>query len=347
MGAIHTIGRERPMPLPAKTRRLRALRLQVRLGLIFMMLILAGWVIKVPRTVWANGNVISEEYAEIRPAVAEVVQAVAAHTGDQVKRGDLLVQLNSSEATAALEESRRQVYKAEAEVVRREAEIAEQKRRLAEDIAVVDLKLKNALSRLARTQELLNRGLAAGSALEDEQLKVDLIRAELDSLQQQDLTVFDKELAVMKAELAARQEAVSRFEAAVRLREVRAPIDGQVLRYEFVPGELVRPDMVLMEIFGGDRQVLKLRIPERHAVRVTPGNFYRARLASYHGLRKTWFAGEVQQLRNVIQYENQVGYRVAYCSFDSQGRVVPPGATAEARIYCGKTRLWLFLLNLE
>lgn len=347
MGAVHTAGAGRPMPLPAKTRRWLARRMLWRLAGMLVILAAAGWLIRVPRVVWANGNIISEEYAEVRPGLAGIVQSIHAHSGDQVQRGDLLVQLDNGEVLATLEEARRQMHKAEAELTRREAEIAEQKRRLTEDTAVMDLRLQNALSRLARTRELLNRGLVAGSALEDEQLKVDLIRAELDSLRQQDLSVFDKELAVVREELAARREAVARTESAAHAREIRAPIDGQVLRYEFVTGELVRPDVVLMEIFGGDRQVLKLRVPERHAARVKVGNPYRARLASYRGLRDVWFKGEVQHLRNVIQYEGQTGYRVAYCSFDPQGRVVPPGATAEARVYCGRTRLWLFLMGLE
>ncbi len=347
MGVVHTPGPGRPMPLPAKTRRWLARRMLLRLGAALVLVAIAGWFIRVPRVVWANGNVISEEYAEIRPAVAGTVQSIAAHSGDQVRRGDLLVQLDNAEALATLEEARRQMHKAEAELTRREAEVAEQKRRRAEDMAVVDLRLQNARSRLARIKELLSRGLVAGSALEDEQLKVDLIQAELESLRQQDMSVYDKELAVVREELAARREAVTRAEAAAQARAIRAPIDGQVLRYEFVTGEMVRPDVVLMEIFGGEGQVLKLRIPERHAARVKAGDPYRARLASYGGLRDIWFRGEVQHLRNVIQYEGASGYRVAYCSFDPQGRGVPPGATAEARVYCGRTRLWLFLLGLE
>lgn len=347
MGVVHTPGAGKPMPLPAKTRRRRARRALLVLGATLLVSAIAGWIIRVPRIVWANGNVISEEYAEIRPAVAGTVQSIEVHSGDQVSRGDLLVQLDNSEESAALEEARRRMQKAEAELTRREAEIAEQKRRRAEDMAVLDLRLQNAHSRRNRTKELLDRGLVSGSALEDEQLKVDLVQAELDSLRQQDISVYDKELAVAREELAARREAVARAEATMQARAVRAPIDGQVLRYEFVIGELVRPDMVLMEIFGGDKQILKLRIPERHAARVKVGNRYRARLTSYGGLRSIWFDGEVQHLRNVIQYTGASGYRVAYCSFDSQGRVVPPGATAEARVYCGRTRLWLFLFGVE
>ena len=39
--------------------------------------------------------------------------------------------------------------------------------------------------------------------------------------------------------------------------------------------------------------------------------------------------------------------RLAYCSFDAGDREIPPGTTAEARIYYGKSCLWLYLFNLD
>jgi len=188
--------------------------------------------------------------------------------------------------------------------------------------------------------------VAAGSALEDDQLKEKLARAELAALTNQDLTVLDKELAVLRQEVASRKEAATGAEARLRSRDICAPIAGQALRYEFVIGELVRPESVLFEIFGGDRQILKLRISERYATRVAVGNRYRARLASYRGMTAPWFTGEIQQLRNVIQSEGQSTYRVAHCTFNARGRPVPPGTTAEAHVYYGKTCLWFYLFGM-
>ncbi|NLZ60642.1 MAG: HlyD family secretion protein, partial [Lentisphaerae bacterium] len=128
---------------------------------------------------------------------------------------------------------------------------------------------------------------------------------------------------------------------------IRAPIAGIVVRYEFVVGELLTPNSVIYEIFGGDKQVLKLRISERHAMKIGVGQRYRARLSSYQGLLRQYFRGEVEYLRNVIQGDGKSNYRMAYCSFDPGERSIPPGTTAEARIYYGKSNLWLFLLNLD
>ena len=346
MGDVRTT-RAGELPLTSKERRLKRRRLLTAIAISVVVVVIAGFVIPVNQRVIASGYVAAEHYAEVRSPAVGTVAKILAQSGARVKEGDVLVQLESAGEQATLEEASSQVQKAEAELSRRESEITERKRRLIEDITVAKLRLQNAVSRLVRTQELMAKGLVAGSALEDDKLKEDLARAEVQSLTNTDLTVFDKELMVLRRELQARREMVDHAEAVIRARDIRAPISGQVLRYEFAVGELVRPDTVLMEIFGGDRQILKLRVLERHAARVAVGNRYLAQLAPYRGWKRVWFAGEVQHLRNVIQSEAQSTYRVAYCSFDPQGRNVPPGTTAEAKIYCGKTCFWFFLFGLN
>ena len=51
----------------------------------------------------------------------------------------------------------------------------------------------------------------------------------------------------------------------------------------------------------GDKQVLKLRINERYSTKVAEGQPYRARLTSFKGLIRTYFRGNVEYLRSVIQ----------------------------------------------
>lgn len=346
MGEFRTTRGEAP-PATRRENNWRRLWLLVMGGVGLCLMVGLGFAIKVPRRVIANGYVTTSEYAEVRPPVVGMVSAILVATGDKVKQGDLLVQLDNSEARAQLEAARSQVDKAEAEIARRTAGIAEEKRLLTEGIALARLRLQYATSRLARTRELLAKGLAAGSALEDDQLKEELARAELQSLLNKDLGMYDRDLAVFRRELEVRRDDVRQAEGALRLREVRAPIAGQVLRYEFVIGELVRPETVLLEVFGGDRQVLKLRVRERDAAKIAIGAPYQALLTPYHTLIRTWFDGKVEFLRDVIQTEGQTSYRVVYCSFNSGPFVVAPGTTAEARLSCGSVPFWIFLFGLD
>jgi hypothetical protein len=128
-------------------------------------------------------------------------------------------------------------------------------------------------------------------------------------------------------------------------RVVRAPRDGRIVRYTFYVGELVRPDMVLYEVFEGDVDLLKLRIPERYATRVKPGMRVEAQLGTYRTLWPTRFKGKVDVLRDVVEGDGTRNYRVAYCTLERDGQEVAPGTSAEARIRVGRSSLWNVLLQ--
>jgi len=335
------------MPQTQKEKRLRRKRLLIVISIAFFIILLAGFIIPVNQRVRALGYVTSDQYAEVRSSHVGQVEKIYVQSGLRVKEDDLLIQLDTSEEQAVLEEANNRVQKAEAELVRRDAEIMEEKRRLSEDIAVAGLRLSNVVNRLERSRELFTKQFVTAAALEEDLLKEQLSRAELATLTNKDLSVYDKQIQVLQQELEARHDALEGAEVSVRAKQIRAPISGQVLRYEFVVGELVRPETILFEIFGGDKLILKLRIPEQHATRVAVGNRYSAVLSSYRGLKGIHFEGKVERMRNVIQTEGQQTYRVVYCSFDSKNYNVPPGTTAEAKIYYGKTCFWFFLLGLH
>ena len=333
-------------PVPANVRRRRRVRWIVGATLGVAVVVAAGFIIPVPRIVQASGYVTTRDYAEVRPSVSGTVVAVLKRSGETVRKDDILVQLDDTEQAPALAEVRSQERKAESELSRRETEIVQQKKALEDQITIARLREQNAKTKLQRTEELHSRGLAAASAVEDFRLQQQVAAAELQSLVGRDLSVFEREVEVLRHEVDSRRESVTRAEAQLRQRQVRAPIAGQVLRYEFVVGELVRPETVLYEIFGGTEQILKLRIDERYATQVAPGQHYRARLTSYGGLQRLWFEEQVEELRNVIQAEGQKTYGTAYCRFDPKGHSVPPGTTAEARIDTGRIPLWVYLFGL-
>lgn len=368
MGVLR-VTRGEKLPLSQKA---AAKRRNIILFLIIFFLLaigIAGHVIKIDRYTIASGYVTTENYAEVRPPVTGIVSKIMVKSGEKVTQGQVLVQLNSEEEEALLAETKARVSKLQTEVERRKAEMAidlerrgvdllEQQRAHKDNIAIAELQLQNARTRLKLTSELVAKGLKAANNLEDDKLKEQLAEVTLQSLQNKDFAVYeellkrdrskyDQEIAALANELRALEDAVRRVEARLQTRMIRAPIDGIVVRYEFVIGELLTPTSVIYEIFGGEKQVLKLRVSERHAMKVGVGQKYRARLSSYKGLIRQYFYGDVQYLRNVIQADGKSTYRMAYCDFEAGELHIPPGTTAEARIYYGKSSFWLYLFNID
>ncbi|MDT8391165.1 MAG: efflux RND transporter periplasmic adaptor subunit [Lentisphaeria bacterium] len=346
MGDYRTT-RGESLPPPRKVRHFR-----LRMGVLFFLLaasvvITAGVMIPVNRYVAAVGFVTTEDYAEVRPPLSGTVSEILIDSGRMVEAGQVLVRLDSSQEQAALGEAQAVLRKTKAETARREIEIAEKKRALAESVSVAKLRLENTDKKLKRTRELLAKGLISGSLVEDLELERDIAESELKSLAGRDLSLYDRELEALAQDIEARQDAVHLAELRVRQRDIKAPIGGQVLRYEFVIGELVRPETVLFEIFGGTRRILKLKVAERFAAKVIPGQRCTSVLTSYRGSNEIIFQGKVEHLRNVIQGDGEKNYRVAYCSFDSRGMAISPGTTAQARIYYGASNLWSWIFGME
>jgi multidrug resistance efflux pump len=308
---------------------------------------LSGLCIRVPRYFSASGYVISEAYAEVRPVTSGVVLEIGASSGDQVEAEAILCRLDDSEDRAFLEEALSRAQQIRAQLTQRDAEIEEEKRELVNTIDQARLRVRLSESVLQRQRKLVDQGLAAESSLEAADITAQLTRLAYQSLQAKDASVFGKELEVLRGELAAREQMVQRVRSRLNARTLRSPIAGQVMRHDFTRGELVRPDQVLFEVFGGEVSVLKLEVPERHALRVAAGQPYQARLASLRGRSREKFEGAVQSLRDVIESDGTDLYRVVYCEFDGKGLPILPGTSAQARIFYGRSNLWLYLFGVD
>ncbi len=354
-------------PETAVNERRAKIRFRVMLGIIFVLILLLGFFTRIPRYTLAKGYVTTMDYAEVRPPVTGIVSRILVSSGMHVEKGQVMVELKAEEEEALLSETKARVSKLQTEIERRRAEmgidierrtveLSEQKRAHNDKIKIAELQQQNAETRVKLTQELVEKGLKAAAHLEDDRLRLQLAQLELKSLQSKDFAIYEellkkdqekynRELNALQNEMEAMMDSVKRVEAKIETRKIRAPIDGVVVRYEFVVGELLQPTHVIYEIFGGDKLVLKLNVGEKYATRLAKGQRYRALLSSYRGLERRYFRGEVEALRNVIQTRGDMSYRVAYCSFDAQGLEIPPGTTAEARIYYGTSCFWFYLFN--
>ncbi len=219
-------------PLPDSRReRKRRVKAWARWSLIGLaVVIVLGWIIRVPRHVLARGYVTTTEYAEVRPASGGQVAEILVHSNDRVNQGDTLVRLDDAIEQASLDEAKGLVARLEADLVRRESELAESTRRRRHELAQAQLRLEHTHTTLALLEALHEKGLASGRALADKKVQLTLAQAELDARRAEDLTLPEKELDVMRRELESKRSAMERAAARVAAREERAPNDGVAVR---------------------------------------------------------------------------------------------------------------------
>jgi multidrug efflux pump subunit AcrA (membrane-fusion protein) len=346
MGEYRNTRGEKP---PATVREKRSLRTRILIWLCMVILAVwaAGQFIQVPRRVPASGYATTSSYAEVRAPVVGQVTAIERGSGDAVKIGDVMVRLEDAVERAMLAEMESDAQRSGAELAFKEAELLEQHRERTNRIEVAAVTLEYARKRLDITTQLLERGLASSRDVMEDTYKVRLAEAEYKRLGETDFKLAERQLAVLRQTLLSRHESVARARANLNAKTIYAPIAGRLFRHTFYVGEVVRPDMVLFEIFGGDEHVLRLRVPERYATRVATNQIIRAQFrTSKRMLRRQWHHGSVSFVRDAIQAEGNQTYRVIYCQFDPEGMSVPPGTTADAQILVGRSSIWRSLFDL-
>jgi multidrug resistance efflux pump len=341
----HTTG-EKP-PATGQERRQTRVRVVLVLVILALALVVGGRLIKMVQYVPASGYATTAVYAEVRSPVVGQIIAIEKRSGDTVEAGDVLIRLNDLVERALLEEAKSELRRSDAELVFKEAELNEQRRERTNLIGMAKMSLEHAHKRLEISVQLSERGLASARDVMEDTFKVKMAEAEYNRLSETDFELAERQLSVLKQIKQSHQEAVSRARANLDARTIHAPIAGRLFRHTFFEGEVVRPDIVLYEVFGGDEHVLRLRVPERYATDIQVGQKVRAQLRTARRiLTRLWMYGEVVEVRDTIQSEGNRTYRVIYCTFDPRSFSVPPGTTADAQIAVARKPLWRIIFGL-
>lgn len=344
MGDLRTTTGQKP-PETAVERRGRLRRILRTAGGVVAVIFLLGYFVRPPKYAHASGYATTPGYAEVRAAVEGRVKTIVRSSGDAVEAGDPLLQLEDRAERTAYEEALARVAEAEADLVYREGEAADIQIRHRNALAAAELEAEHARRNLELTRQLFDKSLASGRQLANDEYAVTRAEEALRALREIDATVPMRHHEVLRQRVQSLREAAERARVALEQRVITAPIAGRVMRYTFYPGEVIRPDMVLYEIFDGPVCTMKVRVPERYASRVRKGQEAQARLGTHRTLIPRRFPGRVAFLRPVVEGDGLANYRVVYCDLDLTGLEIPPGTSVDVRIRIGRASVWGHLLE--
>jgi len=344
MGDLRTTPGQKPLETTAGRKKKKR---KIFFWFVFTILLIgaAGHFIPYPRYAYATGYTTTREYAEIRSAANGQVAQIFYSSGDMVASNAVLVRLESRAEEAALAEARARIAQAEAEITHLESQAADELKRHQNDIKLAEMDLGHSRKNLELTRQLHDKSLTSGRQLAADEFAVSRNGEALRALKEQDMTVKEKQIAAMRSNVESLGEVARRAEAALAQREVRATLDGMLMKYTFYEGEIIRPDMVLFEVFKGPVNTMKIRIPERYSARVTTGMEAKAQLATHRSVITRRFIGEVAFIRPVVEGDGTDNYRVAYCSLDLEDENVPPGVTVDTRIFIEYAPIWKHILE--
>jgi HlyD family secretion protein len=198
----------------------------------------------------------------------------------QVKKGDLIVQLDDRDLQAQLNATEARRAAQAAEIVVGNARLDAQKAQ----IAMVKVQIADAERELNRQLKL--KDFAIGSAIDQARSRVDELKAQLDSAGS-NLEANRASLTVLKHQLDAAEAEIARARDNLSYTTITSPIDGIVTRMNAKPGEMVvtgtmnNAGTVIMEVSDLSEMQVDAQIDESNIAAVKEGQKAKVRISAY------------------------------------------------------------------
>jgi HlyD family secretion protein len=190
------------------------------------------------KSVVATGKVTPITKVEVKSKASGIVKKLLVDSGDKVKKGQLLAQLDKEEIEAQVEQSRAAVQAAEASLSSSEADYE----RAKVDAEGPDVPLlKRAYERAIG---MAKEGVVSTSALEDAEKNYELALNK-QNVSKAQVTVLKAKIAQSQGQLGQDRANLKQLEEQLSYTDIESPIDGVVLSRDVEMGDAVSSILVL------------------------------------------------------------------------------------------------------
>ena len=244
-------------------------------GALLVLALWAGWLWRHPRvdavelqsaplvrSLQFSARVATLSRVEIGSTITGRVQAVVVEEGARVRRGDVLLRLESDELVAALT----QAVAAERQAAARLAGLRSTGRTAAQAaLAQTDATVRAARAELTRTEQLVAQGFLSASRLDEVRRSLEVAQAQQVSARAQTRANEETgtDLVQAQAQLAVAQATTQAAQARLAQATLLAPADAQVLLREVEPGQIVQPGKALLGLALDGPTQISAQVDER------------------------------------------------------------------------------------
>jgi HlyD family secretion protein len=222
------------------------------------------------QTVVASGRVVSPQRVTVALQGSGRVLRVAVVEGQTVERGQLLIELDNSDARATLAQASAAVAEAQARV--------RQLRELSQPLSTQALAQAQATALqsqklLARNRDLVARGFISQAAVDDAQRAADVAGSQVASAQAQSRSNASSGSDAALAQAALAQALAGQQLAAIKLAQgqVLAPSGGVLISRDVEVGDIVQPGKALMVLAATGQTQVVVQIDEKNLSKIALG----------------------------------------------------------------------------
>ncbi|HTP99164.1 MAG TPA: efflux RND transporter periplasmic adaptor subunit [Casimicrobiaceae bacterium] len=221
-------------------------------------------------TVVASGRVMTPQRASVASVVTEVVARIPVEEGQTVKRGDVLIELDSRDERAALAQAQAALAQAEAKL-RQIQEVGLPSAKQAQVQAEANARLAQA--QFERNRDLKAQGYISQSALDDATRNLDVAASQLDAARLQVQTNTQGGADFEMAQTALEQARAGLVVAKSRLDQtvIVAPADGVLIARDVEVGDVTQPGKELMVLAPIGETQIEVQVDEKNLARLAIG----------------------------------------------------------------------------
>jgi HlyD family secretion protein len=284
-----------------------------------------------------NGKVEPLQNFEAHAPVGTTVKKILVREGDQVKKGQLLLQLNDAQA-------RSQAARVQAQVLAAEADLnAIQKGGNHEEILTLGSQITKARTDCDTAQRNLNalrrlreQGAASPGEIKNAEDQLNRANADLDLLLQKQKNRYSQpEIDRVEAQKSEAQAAYSAAEDLLNQLNIRAPFDGVVYSLPVQQGAYLNPgDLVLQE---ADLSKVRVRafVDEPDIGRLAPGDKIEV---TWDALPERTWEGAVSVVPAVIKLHGSRNVGETSCVVDNKDFKLLPNVNVGVTIITAEHR---------
>ncbi len=205
------------------------------------------------------GRVESPRHATLKAAVSADILSTPAKEGNLVKKGQLLIELDPSDAKLLVKQREAEVKSFVAQIATEQNRFEADKKSLKHEKHLVALSRKS----VERQVTLLKKNLTAHANRESAEEK----------LRQQQLVLTQRELAVqdhknrllqLEAQLLRSNALLEQAQLDLSRCQIKAPFAGPVAKLWVAVGDRVRPGDSLVELFDSEALEVRAQIPQKY-----------------------------------------------------------------------------------
>lgn len=236
------------------------------------------------QSVVASGRVETPHRVSIGSTATASVQRVQVSEGESVAAGAVLVELQSDEARAAMDQAERGAQQA----VARLRQLEEVQRPVADGALRQAQANADASERaLVRAESLRAQGFVGEAAVDEARRAADVAAAQVSAArgQRAGLATGGADLRLAEATVQQANAAVALARARLAALQLRAPVAAVALERHVEPGDVVQPGRVLIVLSPIGRTELVVQIDEKNLRLVQVGQSALAMADAYPGER--------------------------------------------------------------